>query len=140
RRRGPPGLAQGAGSHSAGMARALAGGLTVAALGLGVLVNLLVLRALDLPGSLPVGLIMLVSAYAAGVLPGAPGRPGIFELAVATPLMAHGLAAPASLAAALGLHLVLLATLVAGGVLALPLGAFGQPTRSAVAEPKATIG
>ncbi|MBI4492099.1 MAG: flippase-like domain-containing protein [Chloroflexi bacterium] len=111
--------------------RVLAGAatLTLASLGLGLLANLAVLRALGLAVELAPGLVMLVAAYAAGLVPGAPGRLGVFELAVAAPLAAAGLSPGASVAAALALHVVLLASLALGGLLALPLGLRGQSRR-----------
>jgi hypothetical protein len=65
---------------------------------------------------------MLLAGYAVGLVPSGPAQVGVFELAVAAPLAAVGLAMPAAVTAALGLHLVLLAMLALGGLLALPLG------------------
>ena len=99
-----------------------AGGLTLIALGFGLLVNLLVLYALGLPVTLTAGLVMLLAGYAVGLVPSGPAQVGVFELAVAAPLAAVGFPMPAAVTAALGLHLVLLAMLALGGLLALPLG------------------
>jgi glycosyltransferase 2 family protein len=112
--------------------RVLAGAavLTAAGVGLGLLVNLLVLRALSLPSGVMIGLIMLLAGYAVGAVPAGPGALGVFELAVATPLMAVGLTPAASVAAALTLHLVLLATVGVGGLLAVPLGWWEQHSTS----------
>jgi uncharacterized membrane protein YbhN (UPF0104 family) len=96
--------------------------LTVAGLGLGLAANLLVLQAIGLPSSLQIAALMLVGGYAGGLLPAAPGQLGIFELAVAAPLLASGLSVSAAVAAALALHLVILSTLLLGGLLALLLG------------------
>ena len=91
-------------------------------LGFGLLVNLLVLYALGLPVTLTAGLVMLLAGYAVGLVPSGPAQIGVFELAVAAPLTVVGLAMPTAVTAALGLHLVLLAMLALGGLLALPLG------------------
>lgn len=111
--------------------------LTVAGLGLGLLVNLLVLRGLALPSGLTAGATMLLAGYAVGVLPAGPGQLGLFELAVASPLVAAGFSPGQAVAAALALHLVLLATLALGGLLALPLGLLEQPQRRGAVAPDA---
>ncbi len=95
--------------------------LTVAGLGLGLLVNLCALRALGMPAATPTVLAMLVSGYAAGLLPAGPGQLGVFELAVAAPLMAQGFPPTSAVAAALALHLVMLTMLLLGGAMSLPL-------------------
>ncbi len=112
-----------------------ASALTVIGLGLGLLVNLFVLQALDIPMSLTLGAIMLLSGYAAGLVPSAPGGLGVFELAVSTPLLALGLSPAAALAAAVGLHLVLFATLAVGGLCVLPLGLLQQAMERSLTEP-----
>lgn len=103
--------------------------LTVAVMGTGVLVNLAVLEGLGLLDGWAAGLVMLVSAYAVGLVPAVPGQLGIFELAVAAPLMVLGFSPASSVAAALALHLVLLAVLGIGGLLAVPLGFLGSSRR-----------
>jgi uncharacterized membrane protein YbhN (UPF0104 family) len=107
------------------------GALTVAALALGTLVNLGVLYALGLPLSLQAGLLMLVAGYAAGLIPSGPAQLGVFELAVAAPLAAAGLAYPAAVTAALTLHLALLLMLALGGGFALALALWGWARRPA---------
>jgi uncharacterized membrane protein YbhN (UPF0104 family) len=93
--------------------------LTTAGLGLGLVANLLVLQALGLPPSLQVGALMLLGGYAGGLLPAGPGQLGVFELAVAAPLLASGLSRASAVTAAVALHLVILVSLLLGGVLAL---------------------
>lgn len=102
-----------------------AAALTAGGLGLGLLVNLTVLEALGLWGGLIPGLIILVSGYAVGLVPAGPGQLGVYELAVAAPLMAAGFPPASSIAAAVALHLVLLTALGLGGLLAVPLGLKG---------------
>lgn len=97
------------------------GGLTVAGLGLGLLVNLAALQALGLPATTAAVLAMLVSGYAAGLLPAGPGQLGVFELAVAAPLIEQGFPPTSAVAAALTLHLVMLTMLLLGGAISLPL-------------------
>jgi uncharacterized membrane protein YbhN (UPF0104 family) len=112
--------------------------LTGAGLALGTLVNLTVLRALDLPSSVQWGLVMLVAGYAAGLIPSGPAQLGVFELAVATPLSAAGLDYPVAVTAALALHLVLLLMLAVGGLVGLLLAAWSatrRPTAGAGAPP-----
>jgi uncharacterized membrane protein YbhN (UPF0104 family) len=96
--------------------------LTTAGLGLGLVANLLVLQALGISPSLQSGALMLLGGYAGGLLPAAPGQLGVFELAVAAPLLASGLSGAAAVAAAVALHLVILSSLLLGGLLALLLG------------------
>jgi|GEM_PF-2070400 len=107
------------------------GVLTLAGMGLGLLVNLAVLRALGLPADLTLGAIMLVSGYAAGLMPSGPGQWGVFELAVSAPLMAFGLPAASSIATAFTLHVVLLAVLGLGGLMSLPLGLLNRSHEAA---------
>jgi uncharacterized membrane protein YbhN (UPF0104 family) len=95
--------------------------LTAASLGLGCLVNVLALQALGLPASLLASGLMLLVGYAVGLLPSTPGQAGLFELAVAAPLIAIGFSPPTAVAAALALHAVLLAALLLGGLAALLL-------------------
>lgn len=101
-------------------------GLSVAGMGLGLAVNLAVLEALGQPVGLAPGTAMLVSAYAVGLVPALPGQIGVFELAVSAALMGVGFPAPSAVTASLALHLVLLALLALGGVLALPLRLVGR--------------
>jgi len=96
--------------------------LTLGGMAAGTLVNLAVLQALRLPLGLSAGAIMLLGGYAAGLVPAGPGRLAVFEVAVAGPLASSGIAPASSLLAAVGLHVVLLASLAAGGLVALPLG------------------
>ncbi len=96
--------------------------LTAAGIALGLLVNLAVLNALGLPADVRPAALMLVSGYAVGLLPSGPGQLGVYELAVSAPLVALGVPAASAVAAALALHLVLLAVLGLGGLLSLPLG------------------
>jgi uncharacterized membrane protein YbhN (UPF0104 family) len=117
-----------------GLVLLAASALTVVGLGLGLLVNLFVLQALAIPMSLTVGAVMLLSGYAAGLVPSAPGGLGVFELAVSTPLLAVGLSPAAALAAAVGLHLVLFATLAVGGLCVLPLGLLEQARERALTK------
>lgn len=95
--------------------------LTLLALGLGLSANAFVLLALgfQLDWSFPVA--MLLAGYAAGLVPAAPAQLGVFELSVAAPLVALGLAPADSFAAALTLHVVVLCTVALGGLLSLPL-------------------
>ena len=102
------------------------GTLSIAGLGFGLLVNLSVLRALGLEAWPAAALAMLVSGYAAGLLPAGPGQLGVFDLAVATPLMGLGMAPASAIASAVMLHLVMLAMLILGGALAVPLGMLGR--------------
>lgn len=104
--------------------RILAGALllSLGGLGLGLLANLAVLHALGQPELVRRGVIMLLAGFAAGLVPAAPGRVGVFEVGVAAPLMLDGVPPAAALAAALALHLVLLVSLVLGGAVAVPLG------------------
>ncbi len=108
--------------------------LTLVALGFSLLVNLLVLYALGLPVTLTAGLVMLLAGYAVGLVPSGPAQIGVFELAVAAPLAAVGLAMPNAVTAALGLHLVLLAMLALGGLLALPLGLQSRTVRPSAGD------
>jgi uncharacterized membrane protein YbhN (UPF0104 family) len=89
---------------------------TVAAHGLGLFANLAVLRALEIQGGLAAAAIMLLSGYAAGLLPSGPGQIGVFELAVATPLAAAGMPPVDAFAAALLLHATLLWTFALGAL------------------------
>ncbi len=100
--------------------------LTLAGIALGLLVNLSVLNALGMAADPAAATMMLLSSYAVGLVPAGPGQMGVFELGVSGALIAAGMAASPAVAAAVALHLVLLATLAAGGLLALPLNAFGR--------------
>ena len=97
--------------------------LTALGIGAGLAVNLAALTALGLPGGLGAATAMLLAGYAAGLVPAGPGQIGVYEVAVAAPLMAGGLARPDALAAAIAVHAVLVVTLLVGGVIALGLGA-----------------
>lgn len=108
--------------------------LTLAGLGLGVVANLAVLRAVGLPADMAPGLVMLLSGYAVGLVPGMPGRVGTFELGIAAPLTTIGIAPAASIGAAVALHAVLLVSLVVGGLVALPLGVQGRRQRKRETE------
>ncbi len=105
---------------------AAVGTLTLLGLGLGLMVNLAVLQALAFPVGLTLGVAMLVSGYATALVPAGPGQLGVFELAVATPLIALGFSPASAVAAALTLHLVLLSMLLLAGLVALPLGLAGR--------------
>ena len=108
--------------------------LSVGGMVLGTLANLAVLAALQLPVGFVTGAIMLLGGYAAGLVPAGPGRLAVFELAVAGPLTTAGVSPAESLLAAIGLHIVLLASLALGGLLALAVGLSvrfaGQPVRA----------
>ncbi len=97
--------------------------LTLVGLGLGLAVNLAVLNALGLSAGVTLGVAMLVSGYAAGLIPSAPAQMGVYELAVAAPLTALGVPPSSAVAAALTLHLVMIAMLGVGGVAATAIGA-----------------
>ncbi len=97
-------------------------GLTMAGMVLGLLVNLAALEAMGLPLDLMAAVLMLVSGYAVGLVPSGPAQLGVYELAVSAPLMTLGLPPASAVSAALALHLVLLAALGLGGMLALPFG------------------
>jgi glycosyltransferase 2 family protein len=97
--------------------------LTLAGMGLGVAVNLVALGALGLPVDAVAGAIMLLSVYALALVPSGPGQVGVFELGVSTALMGAGMPAGAAVAAAVGLHLILLGTLAIGGLASLLLNA-----------------
>jgi uncharacterized membrane protein YbhN (UPF0104 family) len=96
--------------------------LTLVAVAAGLAVNLAVLAALGAPLSPVAALGMLVAGYAAGLAPSAPAALGVFEIAVAAPLLAIGFDPASAVAAALLLHLVLLATYCAGAGIALAVG------------------
>jgi GT2 family glycosyltransferase/uncharacterized membrane protein YbhN (UPF0104 family) len=108
--------------------------LTVVGLGLGLAVNLAVLRALDLPAGTAIILTVLVSGYAAGLLPAGPGQLGVFELALSAPLMARGFPPTSAVAAALTLHLVMLTMLLLGGALSMPVSLRYRTGRRAAGE------
>jgi uncharacterized membrane protein YbhN (UPF0104 family) len=105
--------------------------LTALHLALGLAVNLTVLHALDIPIHVLAGLVMLVAGYAVGLAPAGPAQVGVFELAVAAALTTVGFAYPAAVTAALVLHLVLLAALATGSLVAVPLGWWDPNRRSA---------
>jgi uncharacterized membrane protein YbhN (UPF0104 family) len=102
--------------------------LTLAGIGIGLLVNVSVLRAFELPMNPTLASSMLLSGYAAGLLPSLPGRVGVFHLAVSTPLMALGLSPASAVAAAVGVHLVLLSSVMLGGLAALTLTVIARRT------------
>ncbi|HEX2987836.1 MAG TPA: lysylphosphatidylglycerol synthase domain-containing protein, partial [Chloroflexota bacterium] len=108
--------------------------LTVVGLGLGLVVNLAVLQALDLPAGTAIVLTVLVSGYAAGLLPAGPGQLGVFELAISAPLMAQGFPPASAVAAALTLHLVMLTMLLLGGALSMPVSLRSGSERKAAGE------
>ncbi len=125
-----PAVARGVDHLREGRALTGLGILSIAGLGFGLLVNLSVLQALGQEAGLAAALAMLISGYAAGLLPAGPGQLGVFDLAVATPLMGLGVAPASAIASAITLHLVMLTVLVLGGVLAVPLGTFGRRNHS----------
>lgn len=106
--------------------------LTAAGLGLGLLANLLVLHALGLAGW-QAALAMLLAGYAVGLVPSGPAQLGVYEVAVAAPLVALGMPATSAVVAALALHLVLLAGLVVGGLVAIALS--GHPSGRRMRRP-----
>lgn len=88
----------------------------------GAAVNALVLESLHVPIRIMPVLVMLVGGYTAGLVPSAPARLGVFELAVSAPLVSSGFATNESLLVALGLHVVILGSMLSGGLVALGIG------------------
>ena len=79
------------------------------------LANLAVLAATGTPPAIDPAARILVSGYAAGLLPAPPGRLGVFEAAVVAALVSGGMELNSAIAAALALHalqLLLLGLLV----------------------------
>ena len=106
----------------------LVGALITTALGmaLGLLANLAVLMALRFPVEVPTALAMLVAGYAAGAVPAVPGRFGVFEAAVAAPLVAMGVAGSEAVAVAIVLHTVVLADAALGALIGVALPAVAR--------------
>jgi hypothetical protein len=103
--------------------------LSLVSLSLGLFVNMLTLNAFGEAATLATLSMMLLAGYAVGALPGLPGQLGVFEVAVAAPLIASGMLPGTSLAVALALHGVVLGTLLLGGLLTLTLGLLRRADR-----------